>query len=91
MPAKLRAENRRSAAELIVLLNAKGIMAEMELAPSGLFFREFNCPYYLLAREYRAICDMEQGMIAQVLQGSVSLVSCTLDGHHGCRFKVENS
>ena len=78
------------AAELIELLNAKGIMAEVEVMPTGLFFREFNCPYYLLAREYRAICDMEQGMIAQVLQGSVSLVSCSLDGHHGCQFKVEN-
>ncbi len=77
------------AQELTELLNAKGIMAEVEEAPNAILFREFNCPYYQLAREYRAICDMEQGMISQVIQQPVSLVACTLDGHHGCQFKIE--
>ena len=78
------------AQELTQLLSAKGIIAEVEVAPNAILFREFNCPYYLLAREYRAICDMEQGMISHIVQQPVSLISCTLDGHHGCQFKIEN-
>ncbi|OQA45952.1 MAG: hypothetical protein BWY52_01056 [Chloroflexi bacterium ADurb.Bin325] len=75
--------------ELSELLNAKGIMAEVHVEPDGVVFKEYTCPYYELAREYRAICDMEQGMIAQVVNQPVELVSCTLDGHHGCKFKIE--
>lgn len=77
------------AQELSELLNAKGILAEIEVGPNAILFHEYNCPYYQLAREYRAICDMEQGMIAQVLKQPVSLIACTLDGHHGCQFKIE--
>ena len=50
--------------------------------------QEYTCPYYELAREYRAICDMEQGMIAQVVNQPVSGV-VHLDRHHGCKFKID--
>lgn len=73
---------------LTELLNAKGIVAEMRLQADGILFHEYTCPYYDLAREYRAICDMEEGMIAQVVQQPVELVSCTLDGSHGCQFRI---
>jgi predicted ArsR family transcriptional regulator len=77
------------AQELTELLNAKGILAEVEVDSGSISFREFNCPYYQLARDYRAICDMEQGMLSQVIQQPVALVGCILDGHHGCQFKIE--
>ncbi len=83
-------ETALRAQELTELLNAKGIMAEVEVNPNAILFHEYNCPYYQLAREYRAICGMEEGMIAHILKQPVSLVSCTLDGHHGCQFKIEN-
>jgi DeoR family suf operon transcriptional repressor len=70
------------------LLNAKGILAEISLQGDGILFHEYTCPYYDLAREYRAICDMEEGMIAQVVQQPVELVACTLDGSHGCQFRI---
>ena len=75
---------------LTEMLNAKGIMAEVHIEPDSIVFREYTCPYYELAREHRAICDMEQGMIEQVMNQPVELVSCTLDGHHGCQFKIES-
>ena len=78
------------AKELIDLLNAKGILAEMQVESDGLLFLEYNCPYYELARQYRGICDMEQDMLSQVVQQPVELISCTLDGHHGCQFKIES-
>jgi DeoR family suf operon transcriptional repressor len=75
-------------ARLTELLNAKGIMTEMRLQPDGIVFHEYTCPYYDLAREYRAICDMEEDMIAQVIRQPVELIECTLDGSHGCQFRI---
>jgi DeoR family suf operon transcriptional repressor len=75
-------------ARLTELLNAKGILAEMRLQPDGIVFHEYTCPYYDLARQYRAICDMEEGMIAQAVRQPVELVACTLDGSHGCQFRI---
>ena len=77
------------AAALTELLNARGIMAELIEGPDGIQVREYTCPYYDLAREHRAICDMEQDMMAHVIKQPVELVSCTLDGHHGCQFRIE--
>ena len=55
----------------------------------GIVFHEYTCPYYELAREHRAICDMEEEMISHAINQPVALVSCSLDGHHGCQFKIE--
>jgi DeoR family transcriptional regulator, suf operon transcriptional repressor len=76
-------------ARLTELLNAKGILAEMRLQPDGIVFHEYTCPYYELALQHRAICDMEEVMIAQVVKQPVELVSCTLDGNHGCQFRIK--
>lgn len=78
------------AAKLTELLNAKGILAELERQPDGIVFHEYTCPYYELARENRAICDMEESMIAHAMQQPVELIACTLDGHHGCQFRISN-
>lgn len=75
---------------LTELLNAKGILAEVQFQPDGIVFHEYTCPYFELAREHRGICDMEQDMLERVINKPVALVSCTLDGHHGCRFKIES-
>src|SRR5512137_1336259 len=77
------------AAKLTELLNAKGILAEVRFEPGGIVFHEYSCPYYELARENRAICGMEEDMIAHAVKQPVELVSCTLDGHHGCQFRIE--
>lgn len=79
------------AARLTELLNAKGILAEIKFEEDGIVFHEYTCPYYELAREHRAICDMEEEMIAHAIKQPVELISCTLDGHHGCQFRIETS
>ncbi len=78
------------ATRLAELLNAKGIIAEIRFEPDGIVMHEYTCPYYELARENRAICDMEEAMLAQAVKQPVELVTCTLDGHHGCRFRIES-
>jgi predicted ArsR family transcriptional regulator len=75
--------------ELIELLNAKGILADIQVGVEGITVQEYNCPYYELARQSRAICDMELGMMSQVVRQRVELVACSLDGHHGCSFKID--
>lgn len=85
----LPAEER--ATRLTELLNAKGILAEIKFQEDGIVFHEYTCPYFELAREHRAICDMEEEMIAHAIQRPVELISCSLDGHHGCQFKIEAS
>lgn len=83
-----RAPAERAVA-LTELLNAKGIMAEVHFEADAIVFREYTCPYYELAREHRAICEMEETMISQVINQPAELIQCTLDGHHGCQFKIE--
>ncbi len=78
------------ATKLTELLNAKGILTEVTFAPDGILFHEYTCPYYELARANRAICDMEENMIAHAVQQPVELVSCTLDGYHGCQFVIRD-
>jgi predicted ArsR family transcriptional regulator len=77
------------ATALAELLNARGILAEIVEGPDGIQVHEYTCPYYELAREHRAICDMEQDMMTYVIRQPVALVSCSLDGHHGCEFRIE--
>ncbi len=79
------------AAALTELLNARGIMAEITEGPDFIQVHEYTCPYYELAREHRAICDMEQEMMTHVIRQPVALVSCSLDGHHGCEFRIEGT
>jgi predicted ArsR family transcriptional regulator len=79
------------AAALTELLNTRGILAELVEGPDGIQVREYTCPYYELAREHRAICDMEQDMMTHVIRQPVELVSCSLDGHHGCEFRIETN
>lgn len=68
LPDEQRAE------KLVELLNAKGILAEVEIQEDSIIVREYTCPYYKLAHEYRDICDMEEKMIAHVMERPVELV-----------------
>ncbi len=77
------------AAKLTELLNAKGILTELKFEPGGMVVHEYTCPYYELARENRAICDMEEEMLTYAVKQPVELVTCTLDGYHGCQFRIE--
>jgi len=78
------------ARELAQILNQKGIVAEVnDNGDDSIVLLEYNCPYYELARQYREICEMEQKVLSHVVQQPVELVACTLDGHHGCQFRID--
>ena len=50
--------------------------------------REYGCPYQNVAAENRAVCEMEQVVMARLLESGVKLTQCVLDGHRGCQFTI---
>lgn len=77
-------------ARLASVLDARGIVTDVEPHADGFILSEYNCPYHELAQEHREICEMEQAMMAQVLAADVVLTQCMMDGHIGCQFHVSH-
>ncbi len=75
---------------LVSVLGEKGILTDVEPHPDGFILKEYNCPYHDLAQDHREICEMEQEMMARLLDADVSLVQCMMDGHAGCQFNVSH-
>ncbi len=75
--------------ELARALEQRGILADViRVGEDAIFIREYTCPYYDLAQDYRAICEMEESLLSQVLGMPVTLEACMMDGEHGCMFAV---
>jgi DeoR family suf operon transcriptional repressor len=70
------------------LLDQRGVPVELERTEEGYVLREFGCPYQNVAAENRAVCEMEQLVMARLLQSGVELTQCVLDGHRGCQFMI---
>ena len=70
------------------LLDERGVPAEFESAEGGFVLREYGCLYRDLAVESRAVCEMEQQVMARLLGAEVELRHCAFDGHHGCEFVI---
>lgn len=79
------ADRVRSWAEL---LDQRGVPVELEQTEDGYVLREFGCPYQNVAVENRAVCEMEQLVMARLLESGVKLTQCVLDGHRGCQFSI---
>jgi len=75
-------------AKLTSVLQERGF--DVEIDQTGLLpiLRENNCPYFELASEDPAICEMEQAVFRRVLGADVKLTQCCLDGHHCCEFEA---
>lgn len=78
--------------ELALAMGNQGVLTDV-VAHTGdkIVLKTYNCPYHELANEYRQICDMEQGMMRQVLGSEVNLSSCIMDGDGGCSFVFTSS
>ncbi len=74
--------------ELRAKLESRGIPAEVHQTGDGIHI--FACPYFDVAQEHAQVCTMEQQMIEQVLGEKVTLEQSIREGHHRCRFVVNN-
>jgi predicted ArsR family transcriptional regulator len=73
------------------LLDQRGVPVELEQTEEGYVLREYGCPYQNMATENRAVCEMEQVVMARLLESGVKLTQCVLDGHRGCQFTIVES
>jgi predicted ArsR family transcriptional regulator len=69
-------------------LRDRGFQVEMDKTGLLPILRENSCPYYELASEDPAICELEQAVFRRVLGADVKLTQCCLDGHHCCEFQA---
>lgn len=74
--------------ELSVLLDRRGIRADIEDANGIIILHEYNCPYHDLSSVHRDVCEMERDTFSQVLGTDVTLGNCIHDGHNSCQFVV---
>jgi predicted ArsR family transcriptional regulator len=75
--------------QLAVALQQRGVLTQVDIQDENTFIlKAYNCPYHELAHEHRAVCEMDEKLIRQVLKSDVSLTSCMMDGHAGCSFVV---
>lgn len=75
--------------ELAGVLSQQGVLTEVKTADENvIILKTYNCPYHELAQEHREICEMDEGMMRQVLGSNVNLSACMMDGHGSCSFVV---
>jgi DeoR family suf operon transcriptional repressor len=75
--------------ELADVLYQQGVLTDVAAEDENtIILKAYNCPYHELAQEHREICDMDEGMMRQLLGPSVSLSACMMDGHGSCSFTV---
>jgi predicted ArsR family transcriptional regulator len=70
------------------LLDLRGVSVKVERTEDGFVLQEYGCPFQNLAGDNRAVCEMEQHLMGRLLESSVELTHCVLDGHRGCRFTI---
>jgi DeoR family transcriptional regulator, suf operon transcriptional repressor len=75
--------------ELAGVLYEQGVLTDVAPADDNtIILKTYNCPYHELAQEHREICEMDEGMMRQLLGSDVNLSACIMDGHGSCSFVV---
>jgi predicted ArsR family transcriptional regulator len=74
--------------QLASTLQNRGFQVEMDRSGLLPILRENSCPYFELASEDPAICELEQAVFRRVLGADVKLTQCCLDGHRCCEFQA---
>ena len=75
--------------QLADALHQRGVLTDIDVEDENVIvLHAYNCPYHELAQEHRAICEMDEAVMRQVLGSDVNLSACMMDGHRGCSFVV---
>jgi predicted ArsR family transcriptional regulator len=78
--------------ELAGVLYQQGVLTDVTPTDENtIILKTYNCPYHELAQEHREICEMDEGMMRQLLGSQVNLNSCIMDGHGSCSFVVSRT
>ena len=66
-----------------------GYMPEIENKDGIIHFRELNCPYIEVAKEFPQICQAERGFIQDFIEADFVTLSSMVDGHTCCHYTVK--
>ena len=67
-----------------------GYMPEIENKDGFIHFRELNCPYIEVAKEFPQICHAERGFIQEFIEADIVTLSSMVDGHTCCHYTVKD-
>lgn len=70
-------------------LNLEGHMPEVETQNGTVDFKEFNCPYVEIAKEFPVLCKTEREFIKKFLNTELTPMSSMAEGHTCCHYTVQ--
>lgn len=74
---------------IIKLLTKEGFAVEWERQGDHYMIVENSCPYYHVGQDHPEVCNVDQTMIASVLNIPVEKVSCVLGGSAHCTYLIK--
>ncbi len=70
--------------------DAEGFMSEIMIENGVVHFKEYNCPYAEVAKEFRQICASERELVKEFLQtDAVKVESCMALGGSCCHYVIK--
>ncbi|WP_338449288.1 winged helix-turn-helix transcriptional regulator [Niallia oryzisoli] len=69
----------------------EGYMPQIEKQDGKLHFKELNCPYVEIAKEYPGICQAEREFIKKFLDADFTTLSSMAEGHTCCHYSIQEN
>jgi DeoR family suf operon transcriptional repressor len=67
----------------------EGYMPSIENKDGTVHFKELNCPYVEIAKEFPQICQAERSFIQQLLDADLMTLSSMAEGHTCCHYTIQ--
>ena len=73
------------------LLNAKGLMVELDDNDDAFSIKQYNCIIYSIAEQYPEACKYELQMYRDLFGKNTKRTGCQVDGESACVYVVPKS
>jgi predicted ArsR family transcriptional regulator len=75
--------------QLVAFLSEKGFVSDWEQQNDGSYLiHAYSCPYRQIARDYGHVCQLDQKIIASMLNSKPVRVACLSEGDSHCTYRV---
>lgn len=71
------------------LQELEGYMPQIEKQDGTIHFKELNCPYVEIAKEFPQVCQAEQEFITKFLEAELTSLTSMADGHTCCHYTIK--
>jgi len=69
----------------------EGYMPKIEEQNGKLHFKELNCPYVEIAKEFPGICQAEREFIQKFLDAELTTLESMVEGHTCCHYSIREN